>query len=86
MVDNLKDEIKSKDLFKPQIRIAAGSSLKDIVREATEEVERKVIARALDECGWKKTEAAAKLGVSRPTLDAKIDQYGLTRGRSEPTK
>jgi len=82
MVDNLKDEIKAQNLFKPAIRIPAGGQLKEIVREATEEVERKVIARALDECGWKKTDAAAKLGVSRPTLDAKIEQYGLTRGRS----
>ncbi|HVR86237.1 MAG TPA: sigma 54-interacting transcriptional regulator [Planctomycetota bacterium] len=82
MVDNLKDEIKAQNLFKPAIRIPAGGQLKDIVREATEEVERKVIARALDECGWKKTDAAAKLGISRPTLDAKIEQYGLTRGRS----
>jgi transcriptional regulator with PAS, ATPase and Fis domain len=86
MVDNLKDEIKSKDLFKPQIRIAAGRSLKDIVREATEEVERKVIARALDESGWKKTDAAAKLGISRPTLDAKIEQYSLSRGRAEASR
>ncbi len=81
MVDNLKDEIKSQDLFKPAVRIPAGGQLKDIVREATEEVERKVIARTLDECGWKKTDAASKLGISRPTLDAKIDQYGLTRGK-----
>jgi transcriptional regulator with GAF, ATPase, and Fis domain/pSer/pThr/pTyr-binding forkhead associated (FHA) protein len=82
MVDNLKDEIKSKDLFKPAVRIPAGGQLKDIVREATEEVERKVIARALEECGWKKTDAAAKLGISRPTLDAKIEQYGLSRGKA----
>jgi len=81
-VDNLKDEIKSQDLFKPAVRIPVGGQLKDIVREATEEVERKVIARALEECGWKKTDAAAKLGISRPTLDAKIDQYGLTRGKA----
>jgi transcriptional regulator with GAF, ATPase, and Fis domain len=80
-VDSLKDEIKSQDLFKPAVKIPAGGQLKDIVREAAEEVERKVIARTLEECGWKKTEAAAKLGISRPTLDAKIDQYGLTRGR-----
>ena len=80
-VDNLKDEIKSQDLFKPAVRIPAGGQLKDIVREATEEVERRVIARTLDECGWKKTDAAAKLGISRPTLDAKIEQYGLTRGK-----
>jgi len=82
MVDNLKDEIKAADLFKPAVRIPTGGQLKDIVREATEEVERKVIVRALEESGWKKTDAAAKLGISRPTLDAKIEQYGLTRGRS----
>jgi transcriptional regulator with GAF, ATPase, and Fis domain len=81
-VDNLKDEIKSQDLFKPAVRIPAGGQLKDIVREATEEVERKVIARALEESGWKKTDAAAKLGISRPTLDAKIEQYGLSRSRA----
>jgi transcriptional regulator with GAF, ATPase, and Fis domain len=81
-VDNLKDEIKSQDLFKPAVRIPAGGLLKDIVREATEEVERKVIARALEESGWKKTDAAAKLGISRPTLDAKIEQYGLTRSKA----
>jgi transcriptional regulator with GAF, ATPase, and Fis domain len=80
-VDNLKDELKSQHLFKPAVKIPAGGQLKDIVREATEEVERKVIARALDESGWKKTDAAAKLGISRPTLDAKIEQYGLTRGK-----
>jgi len=82
MVDNLKDEIKAQDLFKPAVRIPAGGQLKDIVREATEEIERKVIGRALEESGWKKTEASAKLGISRPTLDAKIEQYGLSRGRS----
>ncbi len=80
-VDNLKEEIRSRDLFKPAVKIPAGSQLKDVVREATEEVERTVISRVLDECGWKKTEAAAKLGISRPTLDAKIDQYGLSRGK-----
>jgi transcriptional regulator with GAF, ATPase, and Fis domain len=81
-VDSLKDEIKAQDLFKPAAKIPAAGQLKDIVREATEEVERVVITRTLDECGWKKTDAASKLGISRPTLDAKIEQYGLTRGRS----
>jgi transcriptional regulator with GAF, ATPase, and Fis domain len=80
-VDNLKDEVKSQELFKPAIRIPMGGQLKDIVREAAEEVERKVIARTLEECGWKKTDASARLGISRPTLDAKIEQYGLARNR-----
>jgi transcriptional regulator with GAF, ATPase, and Fis domain/pSer/pThr/pTyr-binding forkhead associated (FHA) protein len=81
MVDNLKDEIKSQDLFKPAVRIRTGGQLKDIVREAIEDVERKVIAQTLEECGWKKTEASSRLGISRPTLDAKIEQYGLSRGK-----
>jgi transcriptional regulator with GAF, ATPase, and Fis domain len=78
-VDNLKEEIKSKDLFKPAVHISAGGALKDRVREATEEVERQVISKVLEECGWKKTDAAQKLGISRPTLDAKIEQYSLQR-------
>jgi transcriptional regulator with GAF, ATPase, and Fis domain len=81
-VDHLKEEIRSRDLFKPALRIPAGGQLKDIVREAIEEVERRVIAKVLDECGWKKTEAAQRLGISRPTLDAKIETYKLSRGTS----
>ncbi len=42
-------------------------------------VEKTHIARVLSMCDWKKREAAKLLGVSRPTLDRKIDQYGLTR-------
>ena len=55
------------------------------MREAIEEVERRVIAKVLDACGWKKTEAAQKLGVSRPTLDAKIETYALARGKDSQT-
>ncbi len=79
-VDSLKEEIRSKDLFKPAIRIPAGGALKDVVKEAIEDVERKVILKVLQESGWKKTDAARVLGVSRPTLDAKIEAYGLAPG------
>jgi DNA-binding NtrC family response regulator len=78
-VDSLKDEIRQKDLFKPTVKVPAGAQLKDVVREAIEDVERRVIARTLEECGWKKTDASLRLGISRPTLDAKIEAYGLTR-------
>jgi len=44
-----------------------------------EDVERQVIRSTLIEAEWKKTRAAEMLGVSRPTLDAKIEKYGLTR-------
>jgi transcriptional regulator with GAF, ATPase, and Fis domain len=76
-VDHLKEEIRSKDLFRPGPRVPPGGQLKDIVREAVEDVERRVIAKALEDSGGKKAEAARALGISRPTLDAKIEAYGL---------
>ncbi len=81
-VDHLKDEIRAQQLPAPAARIAGQGSLKDVVRDAVEDVERRVITRTLEECGWKKSEAAQRLGVSRPTLDAKIEQYGLQRSRA----
>jgi len=80
-VDCLKEEIRSKDLFKPNIKIPTGSALKDIVKDAIEDVEKKVILKVLEETSWKKSEAARLLGVSRPTLDAKIEAYQLERGQ-----
>ena len=52
------------------------------MREAIADVERKVILKVLEETHWKKTEAAKSLGISRPTLDAKIEAYGLDRTTS----
>jgi len=51
--------------------------LKDMVKEVSEELERRVIAQALERCRGRKSQAARMLGVSRPTLDAKIEAYGL---------
>jgi transcriptional regulator with GAF, ATPase, and Fis domain len=51
--------------------------LKEVVRDAVESVERRAIEEALRRTGWTKTETARILGISRPTLDAKIEQYGL---------
>ena len=82
-VDSLKEEIRQKELFKPTLKLPAGGQLKDVVREAVEDVERRLIARTLEDCAWKKTEAAARLGVSRPTLDAKIEAYGLAKKTTE---
>jgi two-component system response regulator HupR/HoxA len=56
-----------------------GKSLKDIVARTVEDVEKHVICSTLMEAAWKKTRAAEILGISRPTLDAKIEKYGLTR-------
>ena len=44
------------------------------------QTERRLIVRALEKSGGKKVEAARLLGVSRPTLDKKIKDYGLDGG------
>ncbi len=42
--------------------------------------ERELIARALQETGWQKTQAAAMLGITRATLYAKVKQYNIEKG------
>ena len=54
-------------------------TLKEQVAAATEKVERKVIADSLAENKWNKSQTARKLGISRPTLDQKIEKYGLKK-------
>ncbi|MBI4617740.1 MAG: sigma 54-interacting transcriptional regulator [Planctomycetes bacterium] len=54
-----------------------GRGLKDLLREYTEALEKEVIELTLSESGGVKSEAARRLGISRPTLDAKIDTLGI---------
>ena len=56
-----------------------GKPLKDIVSRTVEDVERRVICSALVDTNWKKSKTAEMLGISRPTLDAKILKYALKR-------
>lgn len=44
-----------------------------------EKAERELIARALQQTGWQKTQAAALLGITRATLYAKVKQYNIKR-------
>ena len=44
------------------------------------EIERRHITRALAHTEWNKRRACALLEISRPTLDRKIEEYGLERG------
>jgi DNA-binding NtrC family response regulator len=48
-----------------------------------EKAERELIARALHETGWQKTQAAALLGITRATLYAKVKQYNLQKGKPD---
>ncbi|MDE0959317.1 MAG: sigma 54-interacting transcriptional regulator [Planctomycetota bacterium] len=54
-------------------------TLRELVAEATEGLERQVISATLEENSWNKSQTARQLGVSRPTLDQKIEKYQLKR-------
>ncbi len=53
------------------------TSMKDIVRQATLEIERDLIQKALDETGGNVTRAASLLGISRKGLQNKMKEFGL---------
>jgi len=59
-------------------RLRAGT-LKDAVRDAVREVERGMITEALRELKGNKSAVARRLGVSRPTLDAKMEELRIPR-------
>jgi transcriptional regulator with GAF, ATPase, and Fis domain len=62
----------------PEVIAGLGEkSLKDMVRDLTVDLERRVIREALRRTEGRKSAAARLLGVSRPTLDAKIETYGI---------
>ena len=47
-----------------------------------EKAERELIARALHETGWQKTQAASLLGITRATLYAKVKQYNIQKQKA----
>jgi two-component system, NtrC family, response regulator AtoC len=64
------------------IAAPSGASMKEIVRQAQAEVERKLIARALEETGGNVTRAAKALQISRKSLQVKMKELGL-RGAAD---
>jgi DNA-binding NtrC family response regulator len=55
----------------------APSSLKEIVRQETERVEREMIQKALEQTGGNVTQAARQLKISRKSLQTKMKELGL---------
>jgi DNA-binding NtrC family response regulator len=47
-----------------------------------ERLERDAIVEALQAAGGRKIRAAERLGISRPTLDKKIDEYAIQLEKS----
>ena len=48
------------------------------LKEATSELERRMIIRALERARGNRSEAARQLGIGRPQLYAKLEEYGLS--------
>jgi DNA-binding NtrC family response regulator len=61
----------------PSARESQPSSMKDIVRQATAELERDLIQGALDETQGNVTHAARRLKISRKSLQIKMKELGL---------
>ncbi len=67
------------------IAAPSGASMKEIVRHAQAELERELIARALEETGGNVTRSAKRLQISRKSLQIKMKELGLrgTEDREE---
>ena len=65
----------------PEIQAGSVSPAPSTLQERVARLERDAISEALRTAGGKKIVAARLLGISRPTLDKKIEDYGLTVSR-----
>ncbi|HYO70835.1 MAG TPA: FHA domain-containing protein [Archangium sp.] len=65
----------------PEIQAGSASPPQLTLQERVSRLERDAITEALRTAGGKKIVAAKLLGISRPTLDKKIEDYGLTVSR-----
>ena len=62
--------------------MAAGASPRELPTNLTmEELEKLAITKALDQCGGNRTHAAERLDISVRTLQRKLRQYELEKGR-----
>jgi len=60
------------------LELNAGQSTAVTLKEAREEVERKMLQLALKKHGGKIAPAAAELGLSRPTIYELMEKLGIT--------
>lgn len=63
----------------PQRSAYSGSSPSGNLKVAVDELEKRMILHTLNELSWNKSEAAKKLGISRTSLIAKVQEYGLEK-------
>lgn len=63
--------------------------LREVIREATQIVERAAVLRALEQASWNKAKAARLLSIDYKTMHAKLREHGLNRpreGKNEKTE
>ena len=70
------------DFFNPEIDLDAPISLKKLTRQATRELERKIILKVLQAHHWNRKQAARALCISYRALLYKIRDAGLPANRS----
>jgi two-component system, NtrC family, response regulator AtoC len=82
-LEDIPSEIKyALDVPAPVAEISTDRPLKSLVKDHTEEMEKQLIAKILDECGQNVTKAAQQLGFSRKGLQLKMIKYGLRKDTS----
>ena len=72
----IKQAVYEQSLLPPEKK---PSQLKEFIRSHTEEAERQMLARCLEECGGNVTRAAQRLGLSRKGLQLKMIKYNLRK-------
>lgn len=75
--DDLPDEIKGKGLNFDSSN--SPQTLKDITKNLTTEIEKKIILDTLEENDWNRNDTAEKLGITPRTLYNKIKDYRLDK-------
>jgi len=79
-LEDIPSEIKyALDVPAPAAEFASDRPLKALVKDHTEEMEKQLIAKILDECGQNVTKTAQQLGFSRKGLQLKMIKYGLRK-------
>jgi len=76
---------RKQDLFNPEINLDGPVSLKKLTRQATRELERKVILKALQAHHWNRKQVARALCISYRGLLYKIRDVGLCSNQSART-
>jgi two-component system response regulator AtoC len=73
---------RQQDYFNPEINLEGPISLKKLTRQATRELERKVILKVLQANHWNRKQAARALSISYRALLYKIRDAGLPSNRT----